>query len=99
VALDQSGNLASATSTGGRIDKLNGRISDSSIIGAGTYANNKTCAISCSGHGENFIRLCLAHDVSAMIEYGHKSLDEAAKEAIFVKLQSINGDGGLIGIN
>ena len=77
VACDQDGNIAAATSTGGMTNKKYGRIWDSPLIGSGTYANNKTCAISCTGHGEPFIRAVAAHDVSCLMEYKGYSLDEA----------------------
>lgn len=98
VALDKNGNLAAGTSTGGMTNKRWNRIGDSPIIGAGTYANNKTCAISCTGWGEYFIRGVAAYDVSALMEYGGKSLKEAAKTVIQKKLPS-KGGGGLIGID
>lgn len=98
VALDKQGNLAAGTSTGGMTNKRWNRIGDSPIIGAGTYANNKTCAISCTGWGEYFIRSVAAYDVSAMMEYGEKSLKEAAHVLIHEKLASVGG-GGLIGID
>lgn len=98
VALDKHGNLAAGTSTGGMTNKKWNRIGDSPIIGAGTYANNKTCAISCTGWGEYFIRGVVAYDVSAMMEYGGKTLEEAAKTVIHEKLASVGG-GGLIGID
>lgn len=97
VVLDIHGNLAAATSTGGLTNKRFGRVGDVPIIGAGTYANNATCAISCTGHGEQFIRGTVAHDVSAMMEYGGKSLAEAAAEVIQRKL--LPGAGGLIGVS
>jgi beta-aspartyl-peptidase (threonine type) len=99
VALDQSGNLAAATSTGGMMNKMRGRIGDSPIIGAGTYANNNTCAISCSGHGEYFIRNVVAYDISAMMEYRGIPLEEAAKIVIQEKLKSQGADGGLIAVD
>ena len=99
VALDQSGNLAAATSTGGMMNKMHGRIGDSPIIGAGTYANNNTCAISCSGHGEYFIRNVVAYDISAMMEYLGMPLEEAAHIVIQKKLKSQGADGGLIAVD
>ncbi|HET8837773.1 MAG TPA: isoaspartyl peptidase/L-asparaginase [Flavobacteriaceae bacterium] len=98
VALDKNGNLAAGTSTGGMTNKRWNRIGDSPLIGAGTYANNKTCAISCTGWGEYFIRGVAAYDVSALMEYGGKTLKEAAKTVIHEKLPS-EGGGGLIGID
>lgn len=99
VALDANGNLAAATSTGGLTNKKFGRIGDSPIIGAGTYANNKTCAVSCTGNGEYFIRAVTAYEVSALMEYKNISLEEACNHAINVKLKNINGEGGLIAID
>lgn len=99
VALDQFGNIAAGTSTGGMSDKRYGRIGDSPIIGAGTYANNKTCGISGTGWGEFFIRLVIAHDISALMEYGNLSLKEAADSVIMKKLPRLGGDGGVIGLD
>jgi L-asparaginase / beta-aspartyl-peptidase len=99
VACDGSGNIASATSTGGMTNKKYGRIGDSPIIGAGTYANNKTCAISCTGHGEPFIRAVAAHDVNAIMEYTGSSLEEAMNEVVHRKLVKMNGEGGMIGVD
>jgi beta-aspartyl-peptidase (threonine type) len=99
VACDGSGNIASATSTGGMTNKKYGRIGDSPIIGAGTYANNKTCAISCTGHGEPFIRAVAAHDVNAIMEYKGSSLEEAMNEVVHRKLVKMNGEGGMIGVD
>ncbi len=99
VALDESGNLAAGTSTGGMTNKKFGRVGDSPIIGAGTYANNKTCAISCTGHGELFIRTVVAYDISALMEYKNLSLREACEEVVMKKLVAIKGEGGLIAID
>ena len=99
VALDKNGNLAAATSTGGMTNKKYGRVGDSPIIGAGTYANNKTCAVSCTGHGEYFIRNVVAYDVSAKMEYEKKSLTDAADDIVNKKLKEQKGDGGLIAID
>lgn len=99
AALDKNGNLAAGTSTGGMTNKKYGRIGDSPIIGAGTYADNKTCAVSATGHGEYFIRLGIARDVAAMMEYQFKTLQEAADEVIFEKLEDLGGDGGIIAID
>jgi len=99
VALDKAGNLAAATSTGGMSNSRYGRIGDSPIIGAGTYANNRTCAISATGHGEYFIRAVSAYDLSAMMEYRGLSLQQAAEVAIHTKLAALGGTGGLIGID
>src|SRR5579871_3976115 len=99
VALDQQGNIAAATSTGGMTNKKYGRIGDSPIIGAGTYANNKTCAISCTGHGEMFIRAVAAHDVSSLMEYKGCTLQQAMDIVVNEKLMKINGEGGMIGVD
>ncbi|MGH8093713.1 MAG: isoaspartyl peptidase/L-asparaginase family protein [Chthoniobacterales bacterium] len=98
VALDKAGNLAAGTSTGGTTNKQSGRIGDSPIIGAGTYANNRTCAVSCTGDGEYFIRSVTACDTSAMMEYKGMSLEEAAQTAID-KVGKLGGTGGLIAID
>ena len=99
VAMDINGNLAAGTSTGGMTNKKWGRIGDSPIIGAGTYANNKTCAISCTGSGEYFMRSVVAYDISALMEYKDLSLKEAVYKVIHKKLPSLGGDGGLIAID
>ncbi len=99
VALDQSGNLAAGTSTGGLTNKRFGRIGDSPIIGAGTYANNTTCAVSCTGEGEYFIRLAIAHDISALMEYKGLSVQDAATEVIMKKLTDLGGEGGVIAMD
>lgn len=99
VALDKYGNLAAGTSTGGMTNKKWGRVGDSPIIGAGTYANNKTCAVSCTGHGEYFIRNVVAYDVAALVEYKGMTLDAAAREVVMKKLKPQNGEGGLIAID
>lgn len=99
VALDAKGNIAAATSTGGMTNKQWGRIGDSPIIGAGTYANNKTCAISCTGHGEPFIRAVTAYDVSCLMEYKGLSLQEAMYIVVHDKLLKIVGEGGMIGVD
>jgi L-asparaginase / beta-aspartyl-peptidase len=99
VALDYNGNLSAATSTGGMTNKKFGRIGDSAIIGAGTYANNKTCAVSATGHGEYFIRTVAAYDVSALMEYKNLSLNEACEIVINKKIKDLKGDGGLIAID
>lgn len=99
VACDKDGNIAAATSTGGMTNKQFGRIGDSPLIGIGTYANNKTCAISCTGHGEPFIRAVAAHDVSCLMEYKNMGLQEACEEVVLKKLLKINGEGGLIGVD
>jgi beta-aspartyl-peptidase (threonine type) len=99
VALDIHGNLAAATSTGGMTNKMLGRVGDSPIIGAGTYANNNTCAISCTGHGEHFIKNVVAHDVSCLMEYKGLSLQEACDFVVMNKLKSIESEGGLIAVD
>ena len=99
VACDKDGNIAAATSTGGMTNKKYGRIGDSPLIGAGTYANNKTCAISCTGHGEPFIRAVAAYDVSCLMEYKGMSLQEAMNEVVNVKLVKMEGEGGMIGVD
>ena len=99
VACDGEGNIAAATSTGGMTNKRFGRIGDSPIIGAGTYANNKTCAISCTGHGEIFMKAVAAYDVSCLMEYKNMSLQQACEEVVMKKLVSLKGEGGLIGVD
>jgi beta-aspartyl-peptidase (threonine type) len=99
AACDKDGNIAAATSTGGMTNKKYGRIGDSPIIGAGTYANNKTCAISCTGHGEIFIKAVAAYDVSCLMEYKGMSLEEAMTEVVHHKLTKIDGEGGMIGVD
>jgi beta-aspartyl-peptidase (threonine type) len=99
VACDGFGNIAAATSTGGMTNKKYGRIGDSPVIGAGTYANNETCAISCTGHGEPFIKAVAAYDVSCLMEYRGWNLEEAMNEVVNKKLVAINGEGGMIGVD
>jgi L-asparaginase / beta-aspartyl-peptidase len=99
AACDTNGNIAAATSTGGMTNKQWGRVGDSSIIGAGTYANNKTCAISCTGHGEIFIRAVAAYDVSCLMEYKGLSLKEAMDIVVNDKLVKMQGEGGMIGVD
>ena len=99
VALDQNGNIAAGTSTGGMTNKKWCRIGDSPIIGAGTYANNSTCGVSSTGWGEYFIRGVVAHDISAMMEYGGKSLKESANHVIHHKLTELGGTGGIIALD
>ncbi len=98
VVLDAYGNLCAGTSTGGMTNKKYGRIGDSPVIGAGTYAHNKTCAISCTGHGEYYIRLGFARDISALMEYKGLNVREACREEIR-KLSGMNGTGGVIAID
>jgi beta-aspartyl-peptidase (threonine type) len=99
VALDKAGNLAAATSTGGLTNKRFGRVGDSPIIGAGTYANNQTCAVSGTGHGEYFMRSLVAYDISALMAYRGMSLKEAANTVIMDKLVEMGGRGGVIAID
>lgn len=99
VALDIYGNLAAGTSTGGLTNKKWGRVGDSSIIGAGTYANNNTCAVSCTGIGEFFMRTLAAYDVSALMEYKGIGVEEAAELVINKKIIELGGEGGLIAVD
>lgn len=99
VVLDTHGNLAAGTSTGGMTNKKYGRIGDAPIIGAGTYAKNETCAVSATGHGEFFIRYNVAHDISALMEYGKMSLEKAADLVIQKKLVDAGGSGGIIAVD
>jgi beta-aspartyl-peptidase (threonine type) len=99
VALDAHGDLAAGTSTGGVDNKRVGRVGDSPIIGAGTYANNESCAVSATGSGEFFIRSVVAYDIHALCRYKQLSLEEAAKEVVQVKLRRVGGDGGIIAID
>jgi beta-aspartyl-peptidase (threonine type) len=99
VACDQEGNIAAATSTGGMTNKKWGRVGDSPMIGAGTYANNKTCAASCTGSGEFFIRGVVAYDVSCLMEHKGMTLEQASNEVINKRILEINGDGGLIAVD
>ena len=99
VACDANGNIAAATSTGGMTNKKFGRVGDSPMIGAGNYANSKTCAVSCTGSGEFFIRGVVAYDVSCLIEYKGLSLEAAANEVINKRILEIGGDGGLIAVD
>jgi L-asparaginase / beta-aspartyl-peptidase len=99
VACDANGNLAAATSTGGMTNKNFNRIGDTPVIGAGTYANNKTCAISCTGHGELFLRAVASYDVSCLMEYKGMSLQQAMELVTLDKLVKINGEGGMVGVD
>lgn len=99
VALDQFGNIAAGTSTGGMTNKKYGRVGDAPIIGAGTYANNATCGVSATGHGEYFIRLAVARDIASLMEYKNLSLQEAADQVIHTKLQNLGGDGGIVALD
>jgi beta-aspartyl-peptidase (threonine type) len=96
VALDIYGNIAAGTSTGGMTNKRFGRVGDSPIIGAGTYASNNSCAVSCTGHGEYFIRAAVAHDISALVEYKGMTVEQAAKEVVMKKLVKMGAEGGVI---
>ena len=99
VALDQHGHLAAATSTGGMTNKRYSRIGDSPIIGSGTFADDRTCAISCTGHGEFFLRAVVAHDISCLMEYRGLSLAEACRVVVHDKLAPIGGEGGLVAVD
>ncbi|MCU4177016.1 isoaspartyl peptidase/L-asparaginase family protein [Carboxylicivirga sp. N1Y90] len=99
VAMDKNGDLAAATSTGGMNNKRYGRVGDVPIIGAGTYANNNTCAVSATGHGEYYIRYTVAHDISALMEYKGLSLKEAANAVVNGKLSNEAGNGGVIAVD
>jgi L-asparaginase / beta-aspartyl-peptidase len=99
VALDLDGNLAAATSTGGMTNKNYNRIGDTPVIGSGTYANNMTCAISCTGHGEFFIRAVVAYDVSCLMEYKGYTLQQACETVVLDKLVKFGGEGGLIAVD
>ena len=99
VARDQAGNLAAATSTGGMTGKRYGRVGDSPIIGAGTYADNGSCAISATGHGEYFIRTAVAHDICARVAYGGATLQKAADAVVMGRLAKMGGEGGIIAVD
>ncbi|WP_298901366.1 isoaspartyl peptidase/L-asparaginase family protein [uncultured Psychroserpens sp.] len=99
AALDKDGNLAAGTSTGGMTNKRYGRVGDAPIIGAGTYANNNSCAVSSTGWGEYFIRAMVAHDISALMQYKGLSLKEAAQEVIQNKVPQLGGDGGIVAVD
>jgi beta-aspartyl-peptidase (threonine type) len=99
VALDSQGRLAAATSTGGMTGKRYGRIGDSPIIGAGTYADDRSCAVSATGHGEIFIRAAVAHEISARVRLGGRSLAEAVREVVLGELPALGGEGGVIAID
>jgi beta-aspartyl-peptidase (threonine type) len=96
VALDSHGNLAAATSTGGMTNKRWGRVGDSPIIGAGTYADNRSCAVSATGHGEYFIRATVARDICSRIQFRDQSLQDAANEVVMQQLVKMGGSGGII---
>ena len=99
VAVDRTGNLAAATSTGGTTNKRYGRVGDSPIMGAGNYANNRSCAVSCTGDGEYFIRAVAAYDVACLVEYKGLSLQEACDVVINDKMKQLGGEGGLIAVD
>ena len=99
VALDKFSNLAAATSTGGMTNKRYNRVGDTPILGSGTYANNKTCAVSCTGHGEFFMRAVVAYDVSCLMEYAGMTLQQACEKVVNDKLVKLGGEGGLIAID
>jgi beta-aspartyl-peptidase (threonine type) len=99
VALDADGRLAAGTSTGGMTGKRYGRIGDSPIIGAGTYADNRSCAVSATGHGEVFIRAAVAHDISARMRYGRRDLVTAVREVVLGELAALHGEGGVVAID
>jgi L-asparaginase / beta-aspartyl-peptidase len=99
VALDSQGRLAAATSTGGMTGKRFGRVGDSPLIGAGTYADDRSCAVSATGHGEIFIRAAVAHDICARMRFGGRTLDEAVREVVFGELRTLGGEGGVIAID
>lgn len=99
VALDQLGNIAAGTSTGGMTNKRYGRVGDAPIIGAGTYANNKTCGVSATGHGEYFIRLTVARDIASLMEYAGYTLQQASDTVIHQKLKKLGGNGGIVALD
>ncbi len=99
VAKDVHGHLAACTSTGGMTNKRYGRVGDSPVIGAGTYANDLTCAVSCTGHGEYFLRAVVAYDISCLMEYKGMTLQEACKLVVHKKLPALGGEGGLIAVD
>lgn len=99
VALDKDGNLAAGTSTGGMTNKIAGRVGDSPIIGAGTYADNEAAAISCTGHGEFFIRYAVSHEIVAQMKYRKVSLKDAAEDVINKQLRDVDGEGGCVALD
>jgi beta-aspartyl-peptidase (threonine type) len=99
VAIDRNGNLAAATSTGGMTNKRYGRIGDSAIIGAGTWADNRSCAVSATGHGEFFIRSAVASRIASMVEFGEQGLEEAAHQLITHEVGGLGGDGGVVALD
>src|SRR4029453_5445451 len=98
VALDSHGNLAAATSTGGMTNKRQGRVGDSPIIGAGTYAKNGVCAVSATGHGEYFIRAVAAYHIASAVEFRQMTLDAAVRELIHSRVPTLGGNGGVIAV-
>jgi beta-aspartyl-peptidase (threonine type) len=99
VALDKHGNISACTSTGGMTNKKFGRVGDTPMIGAGTYASNETCGVSCTGHGELFIRQVVGHQVHSMMKYGNHTLAEACEQTVMKDLVAIEGEGGLVAID
>jgi beta-aspartyl-peptidase (threonine type) len=99
VALDSQGRLAAATSTGGMTGKRFGRIGDTPVIGAGTYADDRSCAVSATGHGEMFIRAAVAHDICARVRFGGRTLSRAVHEVVMEELRTLGGEGGVIAID
>jgi L-asparaginase / beta-aspartyl-peptidase len=99
VARDAAGHLAAATSTGGMTNKRFGRVGDTPLIGAGTYADDRTCAVSCTGHGEFFIRTVAAYDVACLMKYKGLTLDVACAQVVDVTLREMGGEGGLIAVD
>jgi beta-aspartyl-peptidase (threonine type) len=99
VALDRTGKLAAATSTGGMTGKRYNRVGDSPIIGAGTYADDRSCAVSATGHGEVFIRAAVAHDICSRMRFGGRTLNEAVREVVLEELPALHGEGGVIAID
>jgi beta-aspartyl-peptidase (threonine type) len=99
VARDSCGRLAAATSTGGMTGKRYGRIGDSPVIGAGTYADDRSCAVSATGHGEIFIRAAVAHDICARVRFGGRSLDQSVREVVLEELPTLGGEGGVIAVD
>jgi len=99
VAVDQAGNIAAGTSTGGMTNKRFGRVGDSPIIGAGNYADNESCAVSGTGHGEYFIRYTVAHDIAALVKYKGLSVRDAAREVVHKTLKKAGGEGGVVAID
>ena len=99
VVLDQAGDLVAGTSTGGMTGKRWGRIGDSPVIGAGTYANNRSCAVSATGHGEYFIRHTVARDICARMQFGAATLEEAARTVVMEELVAADGEGGIVAVD